>query len=129
MQLTGAVSNRRPAARAPITIPHGGRPDIPGGVWPWDANRVADMRPSLANVLNRLGYFQHVACMWRRLMLDHAVDDHPLDALDLVRHRNLEVVRQNVGHEANVSGWIIAPHLLKRFSTVLQPAFVYIARK
>jgi hypothetical protein len=58
--------------------------------------------------------------MWRRLMLDHAVDDHPLDALDLVRHRNLELVRQNVGHEANVSGWIIAPHLLKRFSTVLQ---------
>jgi hypothetical protein len=22
----------------------------PGGVWPWDANRDADIRPSLANV-------------------------------------------------------------------------------
>jgi hypothetical protein len=71
----------------------GGRPGIPGGVWPWDANRDADIRPSLANVLNRLGYFQHIASMLRRLMLDHAVDDHPLDALDLMRHRNLEVVR------------------------------------
>jgi hypothetical protein len=42
-----------------------------------------------------------------------------------VRYRNLELVRQNVGHEANVSGWIIAPHLLKRFSAVLQPAASY----
>jgi hypothetical protein len=72
MQLTGAVSNRRPAARAPDYNTPGGRPDIPPGVWPWDANGDADIRPSLANLLNRLGYFQHVASMLHRLMLDHA---------------------------------------------------------
>jgi hypothetical protein len=31
-----------------------------------------------------------------------------------------------LGHDTNVSGRIIAPHLFKRFGAVLQPAFVYI---
>jgi hypothetical protein len=100
----------------------GGRPDIPLGGAPQSRQADIESLALLANVLNRLGYFEHVASVLGRLMLDHAVDDHPLDVLNLVRHRNLEVVRQNVGHEANVSGWIIAPHLLKRFTAVLQPA-------
>jgi hypothetical protein len=105
---------------APITISPGVAPTSPRGCLALGPQS----RPAEIRVLNMLGYFQHVASMLR-LMLDHAVDDYPLDALNLVRHRNLEVVRQNVGHEANVSGGIIAPHLLRRFSARAQLNVAY----
>jgi hypothetical protein len=37
---------------------------------------------------------------------------------DRVLDVHIKLVRQDIGHNANLSDWSIAPHLLKRFSAV-----------
>jgi hypothetical protein len=49
--------------------------------------------------------------MLRRLMLDHAVNNNLLNAGYRVLHVYFEL-GQDIGHNANISSRIVAPHLL-----------------
>jgi hypothetical protein len=62
-------------------------------------------------------------------MLDHAVDDHSLNPLNLVRHRNFQLVRQYVRHDADKATWIVPDHALERRATVLLPLGINIGNK
>jgi hypothetical protein len=62
-------------------------------------------------------------------MLDHAVDDHSLNPLNLVRHRNFQLVQQYVRHDADKATWIVPDHALERRATVLLPLGINIGNK
>jgi hypothetical protein len=54
------------------------------------------------------------------------LDNDPLDTGKPVRDTNIELVRQDIGHNADKATKIVARHAIKHLCAVLQPAFVYV---